>query len=270
MVRACADCLSNVAISQLGLGRFDDAIHSYRESLRLFDSLPPRLAFERSIRENRAKVLDNLGKALMLKGNFAEAEPRIRQGFSIRESLLADASGNASFQDGLGLCSTHLGQILERRGETAGARRLLKQGVDLERQALSTDPRFALARGHLRGAQKSLAFFLIDQGDYVDAAAVSEDLWRDAAAEDLAEVLTYVSSFLGECAFLAANEEKLPSEKRQATALPYAKRALEAFETGRPRQDRNRPDRQSFVVPSGLPCRRACATCARHCAWLKN
>jgi tetratricopeptide (TPR) repeat protein len=42
-------------------------------------------------------------------------------------------------------------------------------------------------------------------------------------------VLTHVSSFLAECAFLAANDEKLPSELRQATATPYAKRALEAF-----------------------------------------
>ncbi len=71
---------------------------------------------------------------------------------------------------------------------------------------------------------------LIDQGEYTDAAAVSEDLWRDAAGEDLADVLKHVSSFLAECAVLAANDEKLASEERQATALPYAKRALEAFE----------------------------------------
>jgi eukaryotic-like serine/threonine-protein kinase len=230
MVNACADCLSNVAISQLGLGRFDDAIRSYRESLKLFDSLPPKLAFERSIRENRGKVLDNLGKALMLRGSFDEAEPRIRQGLSIRESLLAEAPKSPSFQDALGLSSTHSGEILARRGQAEGARRLLKRGVELEQQALARDPRFALARGHLRGARKSLAFFLLDQGDYADAAAVSEDLWRDASGADLTDLLTHVASFLAECAFLAANDQRLPDATRQAAASPYAKRALEAFE----------------------------------------
>ncbi len=230
MVRACADCLSNVATGQLGLGRFDDAINSYRESLKLFDSLPPKLAFERSIRDSHAKVLDNLGKALMLKGNFDAAEPRIRQGLSIRESLLADAPGDPSFRDALGLSSTHLGEILEHSGETMEARRLLKRGVELEERALSVQPGFALARGHLRGARKSLGFFLLDQGDYTDCAAVSEDLWRDASATELPDLLTPIASFLAECAFLAANDGKLPPATRQATALPYAKRALEAFE----------------------------------------
>ena len=123
MVKACADCLSNLALSQLGLSRGDDAINTYRECLRLFDSLPPKLAYERSIRDNHANVLDNLGKTLMLQGNFADAEPCIRKGFSIRESLLADAPRDPGVQDGLGLSSTHLGQIHERRGETALARR---------------------------------------------------------------------------------------------------------------------------------------------------
>ncbi len=230
MVRACADTLSNVATGQLGQGRFDDAIKSYRECLKLFDSLPPALAFERSIRDSHARVLDNLGKTLMLKGNFAAAEPRIRQGLSIRESLLADAPGDPGFRDALGLSATHLGEILERSGETALARRHFKRGVELEELALSVQPGFALARGHLRGARKSLGFFLLDQGDYVECAAVSENLWRDASVAELPDLLTHIASFLAECAFLAANDEKLPPATRQTTALPYAKRALEAFE----------------------------------------
>lgn len=93
MVRACADCMSNAATSQLGMGRFADAVNSYSESLRLFDSLPPKLAFEPAVRDARGKVLDNLGKTLMLNGRFKEAEPRIAQALARRKAVTRQSPG---------------------------------------------------------------------------------------------------------------------------------------------------------------------------------
>jgi eukaryotic-like serine/threonine-protein kinase len=230
MVRACADCMTRIANSQVGMGRFADAVNSYRESLKLFDSLPPKVAFEPTMRDTRGNVLDNMGKVLMLSGRFKEAEPRIEEALKIRESLIADFPSEPRYQDPLGVSKMHLGEILANRGEAKAARRLLEQAVELGQKAVKALPQSQGAQGHLRGERKSLTSFLKDQGAYVDCASVTEELLRDHSAPNRIDLLTEVASNLGECAFLAAHDEKLSPGSRQAVALPYAKRALAVFE----------------------------------------
>ena len=246
MVKACADCLSNIATIELRFLRVQPAVEAYLKSLKQFDSLPPKLAFQRSIRETRGNVLDNLGKALMFKQDFSEAEPRVRLGLSIRQSLVEEDPREPGYVDALGLSTTHLGEILAKGGDAAEARRLLEQGVALAQQAEKGLPRSRAVRGHLREARKSLARFLLENADHAGTASVTEDLLQGESAPDRTDLLTEVASNLAECALLAVHDEKLSRETGEAIALRYAKRA---WRCSKRRRRTRRPPRRSSTWP---------------------
>ena len=102
MIRGCAKTMSTIASTQLETGRFADAADSYREALKLFGSMPPKLALEPPMREEQAKIHDKLGTILMLNGQEHDAEPQIQKGLEIREALLALAPNRPSYLDDLG------------------------------------------------------------------------------------------------------------------------------------------------------------------------
>jgi eukaryotic-like serine/threonine-protein kinase len=230
MVRNCADILKNIATSQLGRLRSADAVTTYREAIKLFNSLPPKLALEPTIREALATTHDNLGATLMRGDSPQDAEAHIQKGIKIRESMLAQAPNQPSYQDALGLSKTHLGKILAKRGEASAARRLLEQAVELGRQAQKAEPRNTDSRAHLRGARKALALCLLEARDHVAAAAASEDLLRDFSPDDQSDTRVQAAVNLSECAYLAMHDQSLAPDRRKGAALPYAKRALEAFQ----------------------------------------
>ena len=115
--------MKNKAIVQIRLGHYTEAMKSLEQAIKLFDALSPELLIERSVRESRGKTLDNLGWMHLIHGRATEAEPRVRDGLAVRESLLADAPDSSEYQDDLGLSKSHLGEILRRQGALAQARR---------------------------------------------------------------------------------------------------------------------------------------------------
>jgi tetratricopeptide (TPR) repeat protein len=229
MVRGCADAMANIAVLSLRKGRLAESNNYYLHALKLFDSLPPKLALDPTIREARANALDNLGACLKRLGKFNEAEPRIRQARKIRETLVADFPDRADHREALGLSCAHLGEILAKKGQPAEARTLLEQAVALCERALKDDPRNAEAKPHLRGSLKALASLLLEQNLPAEAAAVTRRLLDYTDPAGRIELLTEVGSNLVECARLAASESKEASSDREATALSYATEALGAF-----------------------------------------
>ncbi len=229
MVRGCADAMANIALLSLSRGRLAEGNDYYSHALKLFDSLPPKLALDPTIRETRANALDNLGACLKRVGKFNEAEPRIRQAKKIRETLVADFPDSADHRDSLGLSCAHLGEILAKKGQPAEARTLLEQAVALGERALKDDPRNAGARHHLRGSLKALASTLLEQNLPEEGAAVTRRLLGYADPAARIELLTEVGSNFAECARLAASESKEASNDREARALSYATDALGAF-----------------------------------------
>jgi len=57
-----------------------------------------------------------------------------------------------------------------------------------------------------------------------------EDLLRDDTSADQSDTLMEVANNLAECAYLAMHDETLTPVSREATALPYARRSLTAFQ----------------------------------------
>jgi tetratricopeptide (TPR) repeat protein len=230
MIRGCTQTMNIIASTQLETGRFADAANSYREALKLFASMPPKLALEPLMRDEQGKVHDNLGVILIISDSLQDAETQIHKGIKVRESLLALAPNEPRYQDDLGQSKAHLGVILAKRGEAQSARRLFEQAIELGQNALKADPRYQAARHHLRGSRKALAVLLLDQRDYVALGATSEDLLRDYSPDDQSDTLMEAAANLAECAYLAMDDQPLPPDGRKDSALPYARRALEIFQ----------------------------------------
>ncbi len=230
MIRNCAACMKNIATIQIGMKLPDAAVNSYAEALKLFNSLPGKVARDPDVRQARADILDNAGAIYLKYGRYKDAEPRIRQGLEIRESLAALKPDEPKYQESFGMSKIHLGKVLAERGESALARQLFEQGVLLETRAWKAEPRNQDARLHLRGGRKALANFLLDEGAYAECAIISEALLRDHLPSDGIETLMEVAANLTECAALAMSDAKLPPGDRESTARAYARKALELFQ----------------------------------------
>jgi tetratricopeptide (TPR) repeat protein len=159
-----------------------------------------------------------------------EAEPRVRQGLALRESLLAEAPDSSQYQDAVGISKSHLGEVLRRQGVAAQARQLHEQAVALGQKAVKTDPRNRAAHDHLRGARELLALCLTELGAYVECGVVVDEWFRALPPAGDSNMLMQGAGDLVECAFLARGDEKQSPASRRASALAYARRALEAYE----------------------------------------
>jgi tetratricopeptide (TPR) repeat protein len=159
-----------------------------------------------------------------------EAEPRVRHGLALRESLLADAPDSSEYQDAVGMSKSHLGEVLLRQGAAAQARQLYEQAVALGQKAVKTDPRNQAAHDHLRGSREYLALCLTELGAYVECGVVVDELFRSIPPGGYSDLLMQGAGALKECAFLALGDEKQSPASRRASALAYARRALEAYE----------------------------------------
>jgi tetratricopeptide (TPR) repeat protein len=148
----------------------------------------------------------------------------------VRESLLADAPDSSEYQDALGLSKSHLGEVLRRQGAAAQARELHGQAVALGQKAVKTDPRNQAAHNHLRGSRKLLALCLTDLGAYVECGVVVDELFRSISPGGDSNMLMEGAGNLAECAFLALRDEKQSPAGRRASALAYARSAMEAYE----------------------------------------
>ncbi len=230
MVRESAGCMQNNAVVQIKLGHHADATNSLEKALKLFDALPPELLIERSVRESHGQTLDNLGWMHLTYDRVKEAEPRVRHGLALRESLLADAPDSSEYQDAVGMSKSHLGEVLLRQGAAAQARQLYEQAVALGQKAVKTDPRNQAAHDHLRGSREHLALCLTELGAYVECGVVVDELFRSIPPGGYSDLLMQGAGALKECAFLALGDEKQSPASRRASALAYARRALEAYE----------------------------------------
>ena len=112
-----------------------------RGSSQAIRFIASELARDPDVRQRRADTLDNLGATYLIHGRYKDAEPRIRQGLTIRESLAGDRPEEPKYQESFGMSKIHLGKVMAKRGELAEARRLLEQGVELETRAFKADPR---------------------------------------------------------------------------------------------------------------------------------
>jgi tetratricopeptide (TPR) repeat protein len=127
---------------------------------------------------------------------------------------------------------------LAARGQTEQSRKLLEQSVS-RLSALKFDAKLLGAPGHLQAARKALAAFLLEQGAYFEAAAMSEDLIRDRSANDNSDIEMTVASNLLECSDLALRDEKKPVEYRHTTAVSYAKRAFATYKSAATHENNN-------------------------------
>jgi len=239
MVRGCADTMIKIAFVQTRTGRLADAVDSYLRGARLFDSLPQKLALDAQLRDSRAKCLDNAGACLLRLGKIKEAEPHIRQAHRIREILAAEAPKEPRYQASLGLSENHLGTLLAMRGETEAIRPLLEQSVASLRDAVKADPKIPDGQAQLRGVRQDLALFLLSQGAYAQAAAVSDDLIREHSADDNGDTARIAASNLMECSDQALRDEKQPVPNRQTIALSYARQALATSRKAAEHRDNN-------------------------------
>ena len=230
MVRKSADVMKDKAIVQIRLGQYTEATKSLEQAIKLFDALSPELLIERSVRESRGNTLDNLGWMHLIHGRATEAEPRVRDGLAVRESLLADAPDSSEYQDDLGLSKSHLGEILRRQGAVSPGSRLHEQAVALGQKAVQGNPRNRELHDHLMGSRKLLALCLTDLGAYAECGEVVDELFRSLPSAGDSNALMEGAGDLAECAFLALGDEKKSPASRRASALGYARKAMDAYE----------------------------------------
>ncbi len=213
-----------------------EAERALRRALELYDRLAADAPEVPQFHQELALTLLNLAKVLRTIGHWHEAEPLFERSGDLYETRVADQPDRADDRAAMAQARFNLGSLLAARGNFAAARNRLQQAVASQREALRLSPRDPSIRESLRRQRETLSSVLIRLGSHAAAAAVAEDLLRDST--DRSAVAALAANWLTSCAALAANDETLARDGREAAARSYAVRALDLLrEAARPGGD---------------------------------
>ncbi|MGE5675717.1 MAG: diguanylate cyclase [Mycobacterium leprae] len=169
--------LDSLADACAGVGKLDESIQLYRESLNL-------LQRNGGHTYEKARALNNLGLVMSQQGKNAEAREMYAEGLAMMKE-----AGNPW---GIVVCLTNLGEIACKLGENQQAWRYLKEGLkgamELKSEFGALDILVVLAtliaaEGHSELAMGILAFVLNHPAVEDEYKAKAEALFADLAAE---------------------------------------------------------------------------------------
>ena len=144
-----AELRTTMAQTYYQLGDYADAETEYRNALRLQESVSEQDA------TNVIELGSDVAEAMMSRGEFAAAEPMIRQQLARSQKLFGDVSP-------AGATALHeLGVVLWNRGDLAGADQVLRQSLTQWRQF--RDPK------NISVGLNDLALVGLDRGDLAGA-----------------------------------------------------------------------------------------------------
>jgi serine/threonine protein kinase/Flp pilus assembly protein TadD len=220
-----------------------------RRALELYDRLAADAPDVPQFHQELAPTLLNLAKMLWTTGRSHEAEPLFARAGDLYETLAADRPDRADYRVAMAMARFHLGSLLAARGDFTAARDRLQQAVASQREALRLSPHDPTIREGLRVPRETLTSVLIRLGDHAATAAVAEDLLRDTT--DRPAVAALAANWLTSCASLAARDETLARDRREAAARSYAERALDLLrEAARPGGDPTAPHHLAWFLVS--------------------
>jgi tetratricopeptide (TPR) repeat protein len=129
------------------LGQTDASLAAYRQSLAIYDSLPPPLQESPEILRRSAWVRSSIGVLLAMQGKRAEAEPYFEAAMRGMNQAITLTGGAPDAQDrqNLGLLYHRHGDVFLHDGDRAGARREFTAALDITKALLAENPEDPLA-----------------------------------------------------------------------------------------------------------------------------
>ncbi len=130
----------NLGLALKDLGRLDEAVQAYRESLARTEELLKEFPREAVYHDRLATVCSNLGQALHRAGQHHEAERLLRRSVARHGKLVAQFPNGPEYRSGLAYASNHLGQLLAETGRLPEADRRHRQALGLWQQLAADFP----------------------------------------------------------------------------------------------------------------------------------
>ncbi|MEX2186225.1 MAG: serine/threonine-protein kinase [Pirellulales bacterium] len=120
------------------------ALPSYRQSQQILEDLiaaPSEDSDHEKHRQWLATVLNNLGKACVSAGEFAEAHRSLDAAIDIRSELAARDSRDAQQSGDLAISLSNLGQLMLAEGkDAAAAEQMFRRALAIQRRLVEADP----------------------------------------------------------------------------------------------------------------------------------
>jgi tetratricopeptide (TPR) repeat protein len=171
-----------------------------------------------------AKLWGEVGALCRATKRFVPAEAAQRRALDLRRRLAAERPESADLRSALACTLSDLAIVLGHVGKGQQVCRLLEEAIELHRDIVQTAPTPA-RRQHLRDHHTLLALCLLGLGRHAEAARVTEQLLV-VTPHGRRQENPSAAAFLGRCAGLAARDQGLPEEQRQALARAYGDRAV--------------------------------------------
>ena len=207
-------------------GRDAEAEETFLRALKTRKQLVTEFPGKPVYREGLALTLNNYAILLKNTDRAVEAEKLYGDALTIHKQLAADYPDVTGYQDRVAAASVNLARLLLARKEAHGALRLLQDAEPHIQTALNANPRHPRYRNNYRLIRWRLAETLLELKDHAGAAVAAAEFLQ-AEVEPPRDA--YIASGLfAVCVRLAAQDERLTADKRQALATAYGDRALSA------------------------------------------
>lgn len=132
-----ANTLNSIALTQIQMGRFQDAEQSYLEALQIRASLASQ---HQLYKADLASTLMNLGTLNAQFGQYERATSFLQQALNELEDLKNTSSDPSLYDADIAMISSNLGQSLVKTGNTDEAKRKLEEAVNIYRRLAKLAP----------------------------------------------------------------------------------------------------------------------------------
>ncbi len=227
VIHSTARCLTNLATIYVGKKQLEDAERSLRRAADLLESMDATAAVLPETRDLLANTRHGLATIQRMTGRTGEAELSFHRAMQTYERLVAGRPDRASYRTALVQARFGLGSLLAARGDWAEASRLYRQAIECHEETRRLTPGDPSIPQGLRVLREALIGVLLRLGAHAEIATIAEDLLREAKARPEPRINTAVAVHLTSCAALAARDQKLTRDAREAAARSYARRARE-------------------------------------------
>jgi serine/threonine protein kinase/tetratricopeptide (TPR) repeat protein len=225
----------NVGWIQRRLGRQDDAVTSYRDSIRTFEDLAAADPDEPEYRRGLAEALDGLGGVLNSSGRGAEAETRYRQALELQEKLVADFPGVPTYRAAVAWTCNGLGNRFNDANRFAEAAHHFGREVALREQLLNENSErvgnhedLAIALSNLAGALANAGQRMEAEAPYKKALATQKTVVAKSAYPfQNRPILAHILYELG--TLFLETDRPAEAEKMFQEALPVAEEVAKDF-----------------------------------------
>jgi tetratricopeptide (TPR) repeat protein len=174
-----------------------------------------------------AMALNNLGILFKDAGRAEEAEEMYRQAMVIHKKLAADFPDVADHRNEAGGAILNLARMFLIGQDFDQARQLLIEAEPHHKAALAASPDNPVYRKFYRLNRWRLAEACIGLGDHVAAAGAVEQFLEFSTEPPRDAYIA--ATLLASCVRLAAQDETLADDRRQAIAIIYGDRALDSL-----------------------------------------